>query len=270
MDTNSIQDHEKASPQLESGWIKLFRSLLNKGYYTNSTYIHLWVHLLLKASYKETEFFFNGKPLKLKPGQFLTGRKILAIETGIPESTCERILKVFESEQQIEQQKNNKFRIISITNWQDYQIDGQQNEQRTDNKWTASGQPVDTYKNIKNIKKDIASSKDASHPSQKKDTDPRIKTIIDFFVQAVQEAKDFKPMIAAKDAAQVKRGLKNLSPERMQNQIDFFLSNGKSREHISLSAALSADTYNLYMSAWQCKKWQYDDDPEPPTDKRWW
>ncbi len=266
----AIQDHEKASPRLERGWIKIFRSLLDKGYYTNSTYVHLWVHLLLKASYKGTEFFFNGKLLTLKPGQFLTGRKTLAIETGIPESTCERILKVFESEQQIEQQKNNKFRIITITHWEDYQIDEQQIEQRMDNKWTASGQPADTYKNIKNIKKNIASSKDASQPSQKKETDPRIKQIIDYFVQAVQETKEFKPMIAAKDAAQVKKSLKNLSPEKIHNQIDFFLSNGKSKEHISLSAALSADTYNLYMSAWKDRKWEYGDDPEPLTDRRWW
>jgi len=121
-------------------------------------------------------------------------------------------------------------------------------------------------------KRNIASSnsKDASQPSQKKDTDPRIKQLIDYFVQAVQETKEFKPMIAAKDAAQVKRSLKNLSPERIHNQIDFFLSNGKSREHISLSAALSADTYNLYMNTWKRRKWEYDNDPEPPTDKRWW
>ena len=143
-------------------------------------------------------------------------------------------------------------------------------DSKTNNERTTNGQPVDTYKNIKNIKKDIASSKDASQPSQKKETDPRIKQIIDYFVQAVQETKEFNPMIAAKDAAQVKRSLKNLSPERIHNQIDFFLSNGKSREHISLSAALSADTYNLYMNEWAKKRWQYGDDPEPPTDQRWW
>lgn len=138
-------------------------------------------------------------------------------------------------------------------------------------KVTSTGDNCNRYRGTQKKKeRNIASSKDTSHYSQKKDTDPRIKQIIDYFVQAVQETKEFKPMIASKDAAQVKRSLKNLSPEMLQNQIDFFLSNGKSKEHISLSAALSADTYNLYMSAWQRKKWQYGECEELPADKRWW
>ena len=41
----------------------------------------------------------------------------------------ERILNCFESEQQIEQQNNSKFRIISICNWDKYQNNEQQIEQ---------------------------------------------------------------------------------------------------------------------------------------------
>ena len=130
-----------------SGYIKLYRSLQNKGYYHNSKYVHLWVYLLMKASYQQKEYLFNNKIEHLSPGQFIVGRKTIRKETGISETTIERILDCFESEHQIGQQKNNKFRIITILNWNEYQVDGQQNGQQTDNKVdnkrTTNGQQTD-------------------------------------------------------------------------------------------------------------------------------
>ena len=40
----------------------------------------------------------------------------LSEETGIAESTIQKILKLFQNEQQIEQQTNNKFSLITIKN----------------------------------------------------------------------------------------------------------------------------------------------------------
>lgn len=57
----------------------------------------------------------------LKKGQFSTGRNRLSKETGINRSKIERILKTLEIEHQIEQQKNNKCRIITIVNYEQYQ-----------------------------------------------------------------------------------------------------------------------------------------------------
>jgi uncharacterized protein (UPF0297 family) len=139
---------------MSEGYIKLYRSLKDKGYYKNSKYVHLWIYLLLKASYTEIEYLFENKMYHLIPGQLITGRKIISKETGISETTIERILTCFENEQQIEQQKNNKFRIISILNWSMYQQDGQQNEQQTDNQRTSSGHLADTIKKEKKEKKE--------------------------------------------------------------------------------------------------------------------
>jgi hypothetical protein len=137
---------------MKEGWIKLHRRLTEKGYYKDSEYVHLWIHLLCNASHKTTEFLFNNKVQKLEVGQLLTGRLQLAKDTGISESKVERILKCFESEQQIEQQKNNRFRLITIKNWTAFQQSEQQIEQPVNNQWTASEQPVDTYKNVKELK----------------------------------------------------------------------------------------------------------------------
>lgn len=134
------------------GWIKIHRKIKDKGYYKKSEYIHLWIHLLLEANRDAKEFMWNGSVMKLKSGQFITGRKSLSSETGINESKVERILKVFENEQQIEQQKTTKFRLITIKNWSDYQKIEQQIDQQVNNKRTTSEQQLNTNKNIENIK----------------------------------------------------------------------------------------------------------------------
>lgn len=134
----------------DKGYIKLYRSLEQKGYYKRPEYVALWVHLLMRASYQQTEYLFNGEIHHLEPGQFITGRKALSKETGISQTTCERILNCFESEQQIGQQKNNKFRIITILNWSEYQVSGQQNGQQMDNKRTTNGHLADTINKERN------------------------------------------------------------------------------------------------------------------------
>lgn len=139
---------------MENGYVKIYRTLLNKGYYQDSEYVHLWVHLIMKATYQSREYLFNNKIEKLNAGQFICGRKSLSKETGINESKIERILKCFENEQQIEQQTNSKFRIISIVNWNEYQTTEQQIEQPVNSERTTGEQLVNTNNKEKKDKKD--------------------------------------------------------------------------------------------------------------------
>lgn len=134
------------------GWVKIHRKIIEKAYFKKSEYIHLWLTLLLKANHEEREFFWNGKIEKLLPGQLITGRDALSQETGIHRSTIERILKFFESEQQIEQQTTNKFRLITIKNWEDYQKIEQPIEQVLSTVGATVEQPVSTNKKVKNDK----------------------------------------------------------------------------------------------------------------------
>jgi hypothetical protein len=140
---------------MNNGWIKLFRAIKDKGFYKKSAYVHLWIHLLLKASHAPKEYFLNGETIKLKQGQFVTGRKALARETGINESSVQRILKVFEIEHQIEQVTNRQNRLISIVNWEKFQVSEQQFEHLVNNERTTSEQRMNTIKNEekgKNVK----------------------------------------------------------------------------------------------------------------------
>lgn len=96
---------------------------------------------------------WNNQIIVIKEGQLVTGREKLSKETGIPESTVERILNYLEKEHQIGQQKTTKYRLITIVNWEKYQV--------ADNKWTTNGQQMDTYKNDKNDKNKYRADKSA-------------------------------------------------------------------------------------------------------------
>lgn len=141
----------------DDGWIKLHRKFKEKGFYKKSSYVHLWVHILLKANHKEKEMMWNNSTITINKGEFVTGRKILSEETGIPEGTIENILKFFESEQQIEQQKTTKFRLIKVKKWENYQLSNsvkQQNEQQMNNRVTTDEQQMNTNKKDKKEKND--------------------------------------------------------------------------------------------------------------------
>ncbi len=126
------------------GWISLHRKIQDTPIYSDSHAVHLWVHLLLKANHQDKEFLFNGSMQTVKRGQLLTGRKVLSSETGINESKIQRLLKTFEKCQMIEQQANNKSRLISITNYDSHQA----SEQQVNSKRTTDEQQVNTNNNV--------------------------------------------------------------------------------------------------------------------------
>lgn len=167
-----------------AGWIKLHRQVKDKPYYKDSEFIHLWIHLLLCANHSDAEVLSGYDIVKLKKGQFITGRKKLSLETGISESKIERILKVFEIEQQIEQQTNSRNRVISIVSWDKYQ----ESEQQMNSKWTASGQQVNTNNNDKKKEE----GKEVRKRAQRKPIKLDVPTLVDFMAYA-KTLDEYKP-----------------------------------------------------------------------------
>lgn len=136
-----------------NGWIKLYRKVWDNPVVTKDCESFVvWVYLLTNATHKETDVWFGGNKITLKPGQLITGRKKIALDTGISESKVRRILETFKIDQQISQQTSNKNRLITIVNWDKYQqIDQQIDQQLTNNRPTTDQQPT-TNKNNKEYK----------------------------------------------------------------------------------------------------------------------
>ena len=130
-----------------SGWVKLYRCLLDHPRFTNGDWLKLWLWLLLKATHQQWDVIFGGKRITLQLGQLITSRQKLSENTGIEVSKVERLLKVLQTEQQIEQRSSNASRLITITNWSFYQRSEQPIEHRMNNDRTAAEQQVNSNKN---------------------------------------------------------------------------------------------------------------------------
>jgi len=221
---------------MNQGYIKLYRSLLEKGFYNNSKYVHLWIHILLKANWEEKEILWNGKLVKLKSGQFITGRKTLSKETKIKESTIEDILKTFENEQQIRQRTTTKFRIITIQNWDKYQ-DASKNPTA---KATTEQQQSDTDKKDNKEKKESYS------------------TFLVFFKELLRKEKGITPSLGAKDERAFWEFLENHTLEDAKDICKFYFNSNLGNKFWSLATILQPAIIN----PWQLEKAKASEDYE--------
>lgn len=130
------------------GWIKLHRRITESGFWTDSYAVHLWIHLIITATYSPKKTLFNGKIVELQQGQLITGRKKLSAETGISEQIIRKWLELFEINQQITIEKTNAGSCISIVNYKIYQQDNQQKQKKlTNDQPTINQQPTTIKRN---------------------------------------------------------------------------------------------------------------------------
>jgi len=169
------------------GWIKIHRRLLESGFWNDSYAVHLWVHLLLHASYEPRKTFFNGKIVQLKVGQLITGRKKLSQETGISEQIIRKWLDLFEINQQLTIEKTSAGSCISILNFKFYQQDNQRSTTKlTNNQPTVNQQPT----NDQPLYKEIEEGKEVEEIKKKGFSPPTILEAIDYF----EKMKSSKPV----------------------------------------------------------------------------
>ena len=141
---------------MHRGYIKLWRKSLDSSTWSNPNVWRLWCWCLMKATHKPLKCLIGFKEIVLEPGQLIFGRKKCSIETGISEQTVRTCLQVLKSTSNLTINSTNKFSVISIINWDSYQVGdcdtNQQNVKQTTNSQPASNQQVTTNKNNKNIK----------------------------------------------------------------------------------------------------------------------
>lgn len=105
-----------------SGFVKLHRSILEWEWYTDHNTCFLFMHLILTANYKPTKF--QGK--EIPAGSKVTGLNALAGQIPLTISQIRTSLKKLEGTGEIAIKKTNKFSIITIANWEKYQVDDKQ------------------------------------------------------------------------------------------------------------------------------------------------
>lgn len=138
-----------------NGFIKLHRKLVAWGWYQDYVVKDVFLHLLLTANFKDTPW----RDRVLQEGQLIVGTQKLADELGFSRQQVRTALKKLNSTNEITIEATNKYSVITIVNWRDYQSDKKivttkstkraTNNQPTNNQQSTNNQPQ--RKNIKNI-----------------------------------------------------------------------------------------------------------------------
>jgi hypothetical protein len=157
---------------MDQGYVKLWRKSLDSQVFQNDELWKLWCLCLMKANHKENFVGIDGiiEPIKVSPGQFITGRFSLhkdyygtSKKNKSPLTVWRWLLKL-EKMENLNIKTNNKYSIVSIINWPTYQSKAntfeQQNEQQMNNRRTTDEQQMNTNKNDKNVKNDNNTSRE--------------------------------------------------------------------------------------------------------------
>lgn len=131
----------------DKSYIKLFRKLLNSPIFENEKALKIWIWCLLKATHKERLQLVGQQEVTLQKGQFVFGRKRASEELKMSESTIYKYIKLLEKLQMISIKSNNKFSVVTVEKWEEYQVE----ELKDNNKVTTKEQQKNTNKNVKNI-----------------------------------------------------------------------------------------------------------------------
>ncbi len=103
------------------GFALLHRKIMDVPFYKDPEAAHLWVHLILKAKYSPEYVATEMGEKLVGRGQLLTGRNSLAYETGLNPDRVQYLLRKFKKLGMVSWVSNNKFSIISIEKYDDYQ-----------------------------------------------------------------------------------------------------------------------------------------------------
>lgn len=105
-----------AANNQDAGFIKIWQSLRNWEWIDDPNMLALWVHLLLKANWKDN----NWKGQVIKRGQCVIGRHKLSQETGISERSLRTCLERLKSTNELTIKTTSKYSILTIEKYDIY------------------------------------------------------------------------------------------------------------------------------------------------------
>ena len=136
-------------------YIKIYRTLLNWEWFNDSKMIHVFIFILIKANYSDS----NWRGIEVKRGQLITGLLSISKHTGLSTQSIRTCLNRLKSTNEITIKSTNKYSIITLVNYDKYQSFDKKitskttinitNEQQTINKQSTTDKKNKEYKNNK-------------------------------------------------------------------------------------------------------------------------
>lgn len=137
------------------GWVKLHRKFKNWEWKDSPKHVSIFLDLLLEANHKDQKY--RGQIIKA--GSLTTSYQAISERTGVSIRGVRTVLKDLKTTHEVTHKTTRHFSMISITNWDSYQV----GDTTGDNLTTSKRQPNDNLtttnkndnnkKNVKNVYK---------------------------------------------------------------------------------------------------------------------
>lgn len=138
--------------QVLNGFVKIHRKLIQWGWYKDNVVKGVFLHLILTASFKETCWMDTI----IHKGELVTTNKRLADDLGLSVKQVRTALKKLERTGELAIKATNKYSLITVVNWEDYQCYEEENGKQKGNQKANEGQHLKNNKNIKECKENKA------------------------------------------------------------------------------------------------------------------
>jgi hypothetical protein len=191
-------------------YIFLHRKILNWEWYSDANTFRLFMHLLLNVSYEQNRW----QGINIQPGKLITGRKKLAEQLKLSEQEIRTSLSKLKSTSEITIKATNKFSVITICKWADYQDKtkvkkpaNKPAEHQTGNQQSTTTKEYKEYKESKEEKNNISVNFSAQFDEFRKlypGTKRGNQTEFDFFLDKHKDWKKILPLLKPAILSQIK------------------------------------------------------------------
>ncbi len=101
-----------------NGFVKLHRKLIAWGWYQDYVVKDVFLHLLLTANFKDSQWM----GVTLKKGQLVTSYKHLSEDLAFSVRQVRTAIDKLKSTGEITTEATNRFTLITVVNWKEYQL----------------------------------------------------------------------------------------------------------------------------------------------------
>lgn len=138
---------------IDSGWINLHRKILEWRWYTEINTCRLFIHMLLKANWKEGYFRNTTVPR----GSFVSSLEKLSEETALTKREIRTAISHLKMTGELTVRTTNRYSVFTVQNYDLYQCDDTQNDIQESGRRLSNDNlttTIEKYKESKQVKKE--------------------------------------------------------------------------------------------------------------------
>ena len=136
----------------QKGYVRLYRDIMDWGWYEDASTVRLFIHCILKANYDDNVW----KGIKIPRGSFVTSYAKLAEELKLTQKKIRIALEHLKTTNTVSHKTTTQYSIITVNNYDTYQtMDTQTVKQKANDGQTDGTQRATTNKRNNGKKEEI-------------------------------------------------------------------------------------------------------------------